>query len=226
MYQDPYKVLGVSPDASDDEVKRAYRELAKKYHPDRNPGNAAAAEKMNEINAAYDAIKSGTAKQQQYGNPYQGGGGAYSGAYQWQDNPFSGSYGYTNSGYSSANRQERTEYTAARNYIRNGMFQEALNALSGIPVTERDSRYYYLVAYSHMSMGNKVSALENAKIACQMEPDNAEYRQLLLTLQSNGDFYRSYSSNYQNNCNPMKTILAICLFNTFCGPVCGFRICC
>ena len=50
---DPYKVLGVSPDASDEEVKRAYRALAKKYHPDRNPGDAAAAQKMREINAAY-----------------------------------------------------------------------------------------------------------------------------------------------------------------------------
>ena len=54
---DPYKVLGVSPDASDEEVKRAYRALAKKYHPDRNPGDAAAAQKMREINAAYEQIK-------------------------------------------------------------------------------------------------------------------------------------------------------------------------
>ena len=60
---DPYKVLGVSPDASDEEVKRAYRALAKKYHPDRNPGDAAAAQKMREINAAYDAITLGNQQQ-------------------------------------------------------------------------------------------------------------------------------------------------------------------
>ena len=56
MTQDPYKVLGVSPDASDEEIKRAYRRLAKQYHPDRNPGDAAAAKKMQQINAAYEQI--------------------------------------------------------------------------------------------------------------------------------------------------------------------------
>ena len=56
MMMDPYKVLGVAPGASEEEIKRAHRTLAKKYHPDTNPGNAAAAEKMNEINAAYDIL--------------------------------------------------------------------------------------------------------------------------------------------------------------------------
>ena len=57
MMDDPYRVLGLTPDATDEEVKRAYRQLAKKYHPDMNPGDAYAAQKMNEINAAYDQIK-------------------------------------------------------------------------------------------------------------------------------------------------------------------------
>ncbi len=56
MMMDPYKVLGVSPGASEEEIKRAHRTLAKKYHPDINPGNQAAAQKMNEINAAYDIL--------------------------------------------------------------------------------------------------------------------------------------------------------------------------
>ena len=64
MVADPYKVLGVAPDASDEEIKKAYRELTKKYHPDLNPGDEAAAEKMNEINTAYDQIKNGTADPQ------------------------------------------------------------------------------------------------------------------------------------------------------------------
>ena len=57
MIDDPYKVLGVSPDASDEEIKQAYRRLAKKYHPDLNPGDQEAARRMQEVNAAYDAME-------------------------------------------------------------------------------------------------------------------------------------------------------------------------
>ena len=93
MYQDPYKVLGVSPGASDEEIKKAYRELTKKYHPDLNPGDPHAAEKMNEINAAYDQIKNGGAQQ----DPYSPGGGQSQTGY----GPFGGYGGGGYSGWSS-----------------------------------------------------------------------------------------------------------------------------
>ena len=72
MMMDPYKVLGVAPGASEEEIKKAHRRLAKKYHPDLNPGDKAAAEKMNEINAAYDILtRTGAERYRQtYSNTY------------------------------------------------------------------------------------------------------------------------------------------------------------
>lgn len=101
MIDDPYKVLGLSPDASDEEVKQAYRRLAKQYHPDRNPDDAEAAKKMQQINAAYEQIK----------NPEKARG---------RYDPFRGTQQTT-----TDNAQR-----AAVNYLRYGRFAEALNALS------------------------------------------------------------------------------------------------
>ena len=74
MIQDPYKVLGLHPGASDEEVKRAYRKLAMQYHPDRNPGDETAARKMQEINAAYEQIKNPDKTAQQDYDPFRGSG--------------------------------------------------------------------------------------------------------------------------------------------------------
>ena len=188
MVQDPYKVLGVSRDASDDEIKKAYRELTKKYHPDLNPGDPEAEKKMHEINAAYDQIKSGNAQ------PSYAQGGA-----QYQ-------------------QTERSEYTAAKNFIRNGMYREAMNALSGVPTAERDAKWYYLSAGANMYLGNRVSALENAKRAVEMEPNNQEYRLLLQQLQSGGDFYDSYTTrSYHNGIDPGRLCCTMLALQCMCG---------
>lgn len=196
MVQDPYEVLGVPRNASDEEIKKAYRELAKKYHPDRNPGDAEAAKRMNEINAAYDAIKNGTADANQggYGNYGYGGFGGF------------GGYG----GYGGYNRsQERSEYTAAMNYIRYGKFREALTALSQVPTPERDGKWYYLSALAYMSMGDKIQALSHAREAVRLEPDEPEYRRLLEALQSGGTYYSEYTNRNApaSGCGPCSDCL-------------------
>lgn len=222
MIQDPYKVLGVSPGASDEEIKKAYRDLTKKYHPDLNPNDPTAAQKMNEVNAAYDQIKNGTAQQSVYGQygGYQPGGGAYQ-QYNW--GPWGGTYYY--SGTQTRQQQERSEYTAAKNYIRNGMYKEALNALSGVPAAERDGKWYYLNAGANMYMGNKIAALEAAKKAVELEPDNEEYRMLLNQLQVGGDFYDGYSTSYKHSLGFGEMCL-MCGANLCFMRFCGFPICC
>lgn len=220
MYQDPYKVLGVSPDASDEEIKKKYRELTKKYHPDLNPNNPEAAKKMNEINAAYDQIKSGNVSGP-YGQQAYGQGGQYQqynwGGYNW------GSYNYGN----QQRTQERSEYTAAKNYIRNGMYKEALIALSSVPTPEREAKWYYLSAGANMYLGNKVQALDHAKRAVEMEPDNTEYQRLLEMIQSGRDFYDTYTSSYMNQMNLNPLWLACAAMSCCQGyPCCYPIICC
>ena len=222
MVQDPYKVLGVSRDASDEEVKKAYRDLTKKYHPDLNPDDPKAAEKMNDINAAYDQIKSGNIPgSTAYGPQGYGPYGPYGAGAAYQQQHWAGQN-------AQARQTERSEYTAAMNFIRNGMYREALNALSGVPKEERDGRWYYLSAGANMYMGNKVAALEHAKRAVSMDRSNPDYRRLLEQLQSGGDFYEDYSGGYARSLNLNPLWLGLCAASICTGGRCGLPLifCC
>lgn len=228
MVQDPYKVLGVSPESSEEEIKKAYRELSKKYHPDLNPGDENAAKKMSDINAAYDQIQKGGG-QASSSSQSSGAYGAYG--------PYSGyagyggysQYGYSGWGYQQQNARqqyERSEYTAAVNYIRNGMYREALTCLNGVPMTERDARWYYLSAGANMYLGNRVEAMKCAQRACEIEPENEEYQMLLRQLQSGGDFYDNYTAKYQSGIPADRLCLTLCALNACMGPMCGWRFFC
>ena len=219
MIDDPYKVLGISPDASDEEIKKAYRRLAKKYHPDLNPGDAEAAQKMKEVNAAYEQIKNPEKfRQSQPGG--QSGYGSYGGYSQYD--PFGwGSYQQT-WGSTSGDQYQR----AAAQYIRFGQYQQAINALENS--TQRDAYWYYLSARAHYGMGNQVTALEHIRRAVSMEPDNQIYLNLLNQIEYGGSTYRRQAGNfggYKMRLDPCSSMCLCYLVNIFC---CGGRglFCC
>lgn len=172
---DPYQILGVTRDASDREIKKAYRDLSRKYHPDSYAGKSeaeanAAAEKFKQVQEAYNRIvdeRSGKATGS-YGD--FGGFGGF-GANQGRQN------------YS----EDEQHMMAAMNYIRARRYNEALNVLNGI--SNRNAAWYYYSSIANMGLGNNNVALEQAKQAADMEPGNMQYRQYYQQLQNGGGFY-------------------------------------
>ena len=175
---DPYSVLGVSPSASDDDVKKAYRELARKYHPDNyhdNPLADLASEKMKEINEAYDTIT----RSREAGNSSSGGS-----AYQSQG--YRQTYSGNGRGYGgSAN----AAYATIRNLINANQLDQAMAMLSGI--TARDAEWNYLMGSIYWRRGWMDEAARYFRMAATMEPGNIEYRNAVQYMNKGGQAYRS-----------------------------------
>ena len=228
--QDPYRVLGVSQSASEDEIKKAYRALAKKYHPDVNNGSAEAEARMKEVNEAYSTImkmrRDGTSGNTGSQNTYGGYGGA--GGYNSNSSYGSGFYGSGYGGYGgygSYGNQGRSyssdpRMTAARNYIRSGSYREAINVLGS--VNERSAEWYYLCAEANLGLGNRVAALNYARQAASMEPNNFEYQALLARIEGRTNSYQNAGSSFNAQQFICRNPLGMCcLLSLLCNCCCG-----
>ena len=233
---DPYQILGVSPSATDDEIKKAYRKLSKMYHPDmniNNPNKEETTKKFKEVQNAYDQImdmkKHGYSSYNQYANQSSSSANnSYYSSRQYADfNDFFSDFfsnAYNNQYQNTYQSEEQRIYSSVVQYINSGYYQEALNLLEGI--NNRSAIWYYYSAIANSRIGNNVKALEHAKTALSMEPNNLQYQQLVQMLQNGRRTYRSFSSAYSS---PMANYTNCCykliLFNMFCNCCCGARIC-
>ena len=198
---DPYSVLGVSPSASDEEVKKAYRELARKYHPDNyqnNPLADLAEEKMKEINEAYDQIT----KQRAGG----GSSGSYGGSYQ---SAYQSSY---QGGYSSASSNQT--YAQIRGMINAGDLAGAERLLYDVP--QKDGEWYFLSGSIAYRKGWMDEAMQNYVRAVQLDPNNMEYRRALAVMQQ-GNMGGSRPAGYSSGTDAMDCCTTMMCLNCLCS---------
>ena len=211
--KDPYQVLGIPPSSTDEEVKEAYRNLARKYHPDNysadNPLADLATEKMKEINEAYDAIK-----EERINAKVNGGNNTRTGA------------GSSDRTGGDPNDPHYAAYCEARRYLNSRRAAAADGILSRIPENERSAEWHFLKSVVLMHRGWMNDAMRELETACEMDPDNREYQQ------AKEMFNRSasgYGSTYYNEgayrresagCCDADFCTTLCLANLLCN-LCG-----
>ncbi len=196
--KDPYSILGIGKNATNDEVKAAYRELARKYHPDNyadNPLADLADEKMKEINEAYDTIMNERASGK------------------------SKSSGSANAGTG------KTSFPEVRSLINQGRLEQAQEVLDGVPPGSRDAEWYFLNGTVLYRRGWFDQAYTSFAAACRMDPTNFEYRDALNRAQRQGagqyNPYRTYGNGTgMSTCDCCQTLIcADC-----CCEMCGGNI--
>ena len=234
---DPFKVLGLTSDATEDEIKKAYRTLAKKYHPDnQQTGNEA---KFKEVQEAYeyalDIKKNGGRAYQrsQYAN--NGSSQNYYGQQTAFDDFFS-AYGFnfddlfrgTNNFYQSSGGNDQSLYNSAAAYINSGKYEEAIAILNSIE--NHGPTWFYYSAIAEAGLGSNVTAKQYAKAAMDMDPNNLNYRNLYNQLNQNKRAYRAYTNAYNRGFSNYGSSMCtrIIIFNIILNCLCGrpFGFCC
>lgn len=180
MAKDPYKVLGIDKTATDEEVKKAYRELARKYHPDNyvnTPLSELADEKMKEVNEAYETIQKmrrEDSSRTSYESGYHGGAGS--------------------------------RFEGIRACLADRNFYEADIRLNSVPTGERDAEWYYLKGVVFSARGWYFEASKFFDTACQMDPSNEEYRTAAENIRTHTSTSRS-RNNTDAVCNICSGLL-------------------
>lgn len=174
----PYEVLGLKPGASQEEIKKAYRNLIKQYHPDQygnNPLKDLAEEKVREINSAYDMLTKNA------------------------NTSSNNSYSNTNN-----NSNEKFILSEIRLLIQNQNFSEAERRLKTIQNKNAEWNFLYGVVLTNKGWFD--AGLNHIKTAVSMDPNNFEYRQTLNSILQrtsaySGNYYRTTGGSSENVCD-------------------------
>ena len=224
----PYSVLGVSQSASDEEIKKAYRSLSRKYHPDaniNNPNKDQAEARFKEVQQAYQQIMQEreyqTSGSAQDGCDPSGDFGGFGGFGSFRG--FSGQYRQADAGPTES--EDDLHMKAASNFINSRHYREALNLLNGI--RDRNARWFYYSALANSGIGNNVIALQHAQEALRLEPNNFQYQLLVNRFQSGGSWYQRQQDPYETTYTVGSSwCTKLCIANILCNLCCGSGMCC
>ena len=207
---DPYKVLGVSRDATDDEIKKAYRELARKYHPDNYQNSDLAdlvEEKMKEINEAYDLIQKERSGKGSSTNAYGSTGSAYN----------SGAYTHTTD----------ARFAEIRNLINSRRFSESEIRLDAIDIADRNAEWNFLKGCILAQRGHFFDAQRYIETACYMDPSNMEYKAMKAQMSRSANSYgRGYATNTGSDCDVCSVCQTLWCMDCLCECMGGDCIRC
>ncbi len=213
MVEDPYKVLGIFPDATEEQIRTAFHKKAKEFHPDLHPGDRNAEEKFKEVNEAYDMLCNPHKYKSfaQQSSPYFGGrqgqteydryqqrtGGDWSTQYYGFDDFFNMFFGaaaqqnFRTAPYHMPGDSPEIDY--AIDAINSRMFRQAITRLETVEQERRTDRWYYVCAVAHYGAGDAAEATANIRRAMEIDSSNSVYHTLFQQYSSTQ--YRAYSDN-------------------------------